>query len=66
MASSSSSSGTLDPSLVIKCCLETDNFKDKKCSEVWKYFGRIFRDGVQLDNCYHCMLCFNEKKLPKK
>lgn len=37
----------------------------KKRSEVWKYFGGLYNDEVLVDEYYHCILCFNDKKLMK-
>lgn len=58
---------TIDPSdrsISIKPAFETDNMCKRKSSEAWKYFGRMFKDNVQLDNLFHCIPCFNEKKIP--
>lgn len=55
-----------DNSLSIKSAYETDNMCGRKKSDIWKYFGRIFKDDVQLDQLFHCIPCFKEKKIPVK
>lgn len=39
---------------------------ENKRSEVWKYFGFMWSNNVQLDPHYHCILCYKEGKLPVK
>ena len=56
----------MEDELTIKCCIETDNAMRRKKTDVWKYFGRIYKDNIQIDDYFHCIVCFNEKKLPVK
>lgn len=37
-----------------------------KRSEIWKYFGHLWSNDIKIDDLIHCILCYDQGKLPVK
>lgn len=52
-------------SLSIKSVFNLNNCTNRKKSDIWRHFGILHNNDVPVEDCYHCILCFNNKKLVK-
>lgn len=52
---------TSNPNKVTIKCYEGER-NSKKRSDVWRFFGELYKGNKQLDDKMHCKLCFGNKR----